>query len=130
MPHLTTFGGSYFSTGRLAFEDRIDADFDANDFGLRTKGIVHPNYSPDGVAQRNTNDGFQAEGDIKGIIHPNYSPDGVAQRNTNDGFQAEGDIRESLIPTTSQGMARGSSKKTQVLATALGITMSSTPQTP
>ena len=72
MPHLTTFGGSHFSTGRLAFEDRIDADFDANDFGLDTKGIVHPNYSPDGVAQRNTNDGFLAEGDIKGTIDPNY----------------------------------------------------------
>ena len=72
MPHYTTYGGSYFSSGRLAFEDRLNADFDANDFGLRTKGIVHPNYSPNGVAQRNTNDGFQAEGDIKGIIDPNY----------------------------------------------------------
>ena len=86
MPHLTTFGGPYFSTGRLAFEDQLDADFDANDFGLRTKGIIHPNYSPDGVAQRNTNDGFQAEGDIKGIIDPNYvTGDGSDQLQQNSG---------------------------------------------
>ena len=86
MPHLTTFGGSYFSSGRLALEDRLNADFDANDFGLRTKGIVHPNYSPDGVAQRNTNDGFQAEGDIKGTIDPNYvTGDGSDQLQQNSG---------------------------------------------
>ena len=86
MPHLTTFGGSYFSTGQLAFEDRLNADLDANDFGLRTKGIIHPNYSPDGVAQRNANDGFQAEGDIKGIIDPNYvTGDGSDQLQQNSG---------------------------------------------
>ena len=86
MPHLTTFGGSYFSTGQLAFEDRLNADLDANDFGLRTKGIIHPNYSPDGVAQRNANDGFQAEGDIKGIIDPNYvTGDGSDQLQQNAG---------------------------------------------
>ena len=112
MPHYTTYGGSYFSSGRLAFEDRLDADFDANDFGLDTKGIVHPSFRP-------TNEGSISAVPIPSPVTGDSSDQ--LQRNTGSSYSPW----DHDVINASDALINPDSMRTAGYAEAVGLDSSS-----
>ena len=76
MPHISTYGGSYFSAGQISWVDRINNDFVADDLSLRSMQsdedtIASPDSDDILIGYSGGEDMF-SEGCAKGIVHHQY----------------------------------------------------------